>query len=71
MGRNRGNPNWGKVCADIPKQPTSFEEIVQRLKLSEKDYQSSAQLKDWVEANKDVKYVPQDLLKAWGIEVKF
>jgi hypothetical protein len=71
MGRNKGKPNWGKVCRDVPNLPTSFEQIVRQLKLSEKDYQSSTQLKDWVEANKDDKYVPQDLLKAWGLEVKF
>jgi hypothetical protein len=45
--RSKGNPNWGKLSGDIPNSPTSFEEIVQRLKLSEKEYQNSIPLKEW------------------------
>jgi hypothetical protein len=67
--RNKVNSNWGKACGEIPKTPTSFEEMVQRLKLSEKDYRSSAPLKEWAQKHKDSKYVPQDLLEAWGIVV--
>jgi hypothetical protein len=67
--RSKGNPNWGKSCGDIPNTPTSFEEMVRRLKLSEKEYLNSIQLKKWAQRNKDSKYVPQDLLEAWGIEV--
>jgi hypothetical protein len=69
--RNKGNPNWGKPLHEIPNAPTSFDEMVQRLKLSEKEYRSSIPLKEWAEKHKDSKYVPQDLLEAWGIEVKF
>jgi len=68
--RNKGNPNWGKPC-DIRNTPTSFEEMVRRLKLSEKEYRSSIPLKEWAQKHKDSKYVPQDLLEAWGIVVKF
>jgi hypothetical protein len=68
--RNKGNPNWGKSCVDIPHTPTSFEEVVRRLKLSEKEYRSSIPLKEWAQKHKDRKYVPQDLLEAWGIEAK-
>jgi hypothetical protein len=67
--RDKGNQNWGKVGAAIPKTPTSFDEMVRRLNLSEKEYQSSILLKEWVQKNKDSKYVPQRLLEAWGIEV--
>jgi hypothetical protein len=49
--------------------PTSFEETVRRLKLSEKDYRSSVPLKEWAQKHKDSKYVPQDLLEEWGIVV--
>src|SRR3989442_7806836 len=31
-------------------------------------YVNSVQLKDWVRKNKDQKYVPSDLLKAWDFE---
>jgi hypothetical protein len=50
---------------------TSFEEMVKRLKLSEKEYRNSIPLKEWAQKNKDSKYVPQDLLEAWGMESEF
>src|SRR5580700_7196236 len=50
--RNKGNPNWGKSCVDIPHTPTSFEEVVRRLKLSEKEYRSSIPLKEWAQKHK-------------------
>jgi hypothetical protein len=49
---------------------TSFEELVKKLQLTPAEYESSAQLKDWVRKNKDQKYVPSDLLRAWDFEVK-
>ena len=66
--QNKGNQNWGKSCGDIPNTPTSFEEMVRRLNLSEKEYRSSVPLKEWAQKHKDSKYVPQDLLDAWEIE---
>jgi hypothetical protein len=68
--RKKGNPNWGKTNLDIPNMPTSFEEMVRRLKLSEEEYRSSIPLKEWAKKHKDSKYVPQDLLEAWGIVAK-
>jgi hypothetical protein len=44
--------------------------MVRRLKLSEKEYQSSIPLRHWAQKHKNSKYVPQDLLEAWGIEVE-
>jgi hypothetical protein len=49
-------------------QPSSFEKIVRKLHLSPEQYIDSVQLKDWVRKNKDQRYVPSDLLKAWGFE---
>ncbi len=69
--RNKGNPNWGKPLDSIPNTPTSFEEMVRQLKLTEKQFRSSIPLKEWAQKHKDSKYIPQDLLEAWGIEVKF
>jgi hypothetical protein len=63
----KGNPNWGKAGGDIPVTATSFDEMVRRLNLSEKEYRSSVPLREWAQKHKDSKYVPQDLLKAWGI----
>lgn len=47
---------------------TSFEQVVKDLGLSPEQYESSALLKDSVRRNMDEKYVPSDLLKAWGFE---
>ena len=72
MTKKRGNPNWGKPDMDSTRNsgPTSFEEIVRKLRLSPADYKHSIQLKEWVQKNKDQKYVPLDLLRAWDFEVK-
>jgi hypothetical protein len=67
--RTKGNQNFGKAGGDIPKTPTSFEEMVRLLKLSEKDYRSSIPLRKWAQQKKNSKYVPRDLLEEWGIEV--
>jgi len=68
MAKKRGNPNWGKP--DAPVVPTSFEEVVRKLRLSPADYEGSLQLKQWARKNKDQKYIPDDLLKLWDFEVK-
>ena len=72
MTKKRGNPDWGKLDLYTARNngPTSFEEIVKKLCLSPADYQHSTQLKAWVQKNKDQKYVPSDLLRAWDFEVK-
>jgi hypothetical protein len=72
MAKNRGNPNWGRPEAklEVYTGPSSFEEIVKTLRLSPGEYQHSVQLKDWVQKNKDQKYVPSSLLQAWKISVR-
>lgn len=71
MVKRRGNPNWGKPeVAPLNVTPSAFEQIVRRLKLAPHEYVESAALRDWVLKNKDSKYVPQDLLKAWGFGVR-
>jgi len=45
---------------------TSFENVVRELGLSPDQYRDSLPLRQWVQVNKDQKYVPTDLLKAWG-----
>jgi hypothetical protein len=70
MKKKRGNPNWGKPAAQlaVDAQPSSFEQVVRKLRLSPDQYLDSFQLKEWVRKNKDQKYVPLDLLKAWNFE---
>lgn len=48
---------------------SSFEKMVETLGLRPDQYLSSTALKEWVRSNKDDKYVPSDLLKAWGFNV--
>ncbi len=52
-----------------PLSASSFERVVDSLKLSPEQYQSSTELREWVLQNKDHKYVPPDLLKAFGFHV--
>jgi hypothetical protein len=52
-----------------PFSESSFDRVVDSLKLSPEQYQSSPELREWVLRNKDHKYVPQDLLKAFGFQV--
>lgn len=70
--KKRGNPNWGKPIAESfsSTRPTSFEDAAASLGLSPCDYHKSKALHEWVTRNKNSKYVPSDLLKAWGLEVK-
>jgi hypothetical protein len=70
MKKKRGNPNWGKPAAQpaVNAQPSSFEQVVRKLRLSPDQYRGSVQLREWVRKNKDQKYVPSDLLEAWDLE---
>jgi hypothetical protein len=72
MVKKRGNSNWGKPDVNVVAYtgPSSFEEIVKTLRLSPGEYEHSAQLKAWVQKNKDQKYVPSNLLQAWNIVVR-
>ncbi len=70
MSKPRGNPNWGKPQPLQMLGATGFEQAVRALRLSPDQYKDSAGLKDWVCKNKDSKYVPLDLLQAWGLTVK-
>jgi hypothetical protein len=45
---------------------TTFDRVVENLGLRPEDYLASSALKEWVRTNKDEKYVPPDLLEAWG-----
>jgi hypothetical protein len=69
MSKKRTTSNWGKGSfnGDVPSGPSSFEEVVERLRLTPDEYENSNQLKDWVKKNKGQKYVPPNLLKAWGM----
>ena len=66
-----GNPHFTNPAAmEAPVASGScFEKVVENLNLSPSDYLTSSELREWVFRNKDDKYVPSDLLKAFGFEV--
>jgi hypothetical protein len=53
----------------LPVMLTQFELQVERLGLSKTHYVASPELKRWCERNRNRCYVPEWLLKEWGIEV--
>jgi len=71
MAHQRGNSH--STTPRAPAAPafsaSSFEKVVDSLKLSPEQYQSSTELREWVLRNKDHKYVPPELLKAFGFQV--
>jgi hypothetical protein len=52
-----------------PQSESAFEYVVRRLRLSPSDYATSPELKAWVRGNKDQRYVPPELLSAWGFAI--
>jgi hypothetical protein len=72
MAKRRGNPNWGKPATMEAVAPTitEFEQVVQTFHLRPEGYVRSARLREWANRNKNSKYVPETLLKAWGFEVE-
>jgi len=71
MGRRHINRNFTHPEALRPPAvtATSFEQIVKALKLSPQDYRNSFELKNWVFQNKDKRYIPPELLGAFGFQV--
>jgi hypothetical protein len=68
--RKRGNPNWGKPLLPSFALPTEFETQVRRLRLAEGEYVSSGELRRWCDRNRNRIYIPEWLLKEWGMEVE-
>ncbi len=65
--KKRGNPNWGKPLPFPPAVATEFEGVALRLGLTKETYSSSSQLRIWCQHNGNRCYVPEWLLKEWGI----
>jgi len=66
----RGNPNWGRPITFIPALPTEFEMQARQLQLTAEMYMYSRELRMWCERNRNRVYVPEWLLKEWGITVE-
>jgi hypothetical protein len=68
MPRKPGSSTFTKGYARVPVAvPASFYGVVRSLGLTQRDCQKSTALRRWVERNKNTKYVPPELLTAWGI----
>jgi len=68
--RKRGNPNWGQPqSTPLPATPTEFELHTKSLRLTEKQYVRSNELRVWCKQNKNRCYVPEWLLKEWDMLV--
>jgi hypothetical protein len=70
LARKRGNPNWGRPIAPAPVLATEFELRVRQLQLTPEMYVSSSELRAWCQQNRNRIYVPEWLLKRWGIKVE-
>lgn len=51
----------------VPEYQTRFEHVADELNVAPDQYESSPDLKAWVERNKDHRYVPEWLLVRWGL----
>ena len=70
MPRRRGNPNWTSgQLPSTPRLPTAFEIEVQKLGLNDQTWATSNQLERWCELNRNRCYIPEWLLKQWGLSV--
>lgn len=70
MAHRRGNPNWGKAAPNICLPTvTEFEKQVRQLRLNERNFVRSNELRQWCEQNKNRSYIPEWLLKHWKISV--
>jgi hypothetical protein len=67
--RKRGNPNWGRPIPPAPALATEFEKRAKQLHLAPDAYASSRELRLWCELNRNCVYVPEWLLKEWGMPV--
>lgn len=72
MGNNhRKGANWasGRPPEIRAAEATGFDEQVRKLGLNEQSWGASNELKEWCRQNKNRCYIPEQLLKEWGIAV--
>jgi hypothetical protein len=65
---NRDFTNPGAYKRVTPAA-SSFDQVVETLNLSPHQYESSSQLKEWVRRHKNERYVPTEVLSAFGFDV--
>ena len=65
-------PNWAsgeKEVEPSPEQLTHFEQVAEQIGVSPQYYAYSHPLKEWVRKNRYHRYVPEWLLKEWGMQL--
>ena len=68
--KRKGNPNFGKPGLLVPlEQPTRFELEQLRLKLSDEQVPRSKAMREWAKRYRHTYFVPEALLKFWGLDV--
>jgi hypothetical protein len=69
--KRRGNPRWAEnMLKSLLPTISEFERVAARLRLEPDEYVDSQELRAWAEKNKDARFVPEQLLKAWGIPLR-
>jgi len=71
LARKRENANWasGIVVHVRSTMPTEFEKRMRELRLTNDTCAGSDELRRWCTDNRNRCYVPEWLLKTWGISV--
>lgn len=70
--QERKRDNWvmgGGALSGAPAVLTRFERKVKALGLTESEYVKSEALRAWVTKNRNLRYVPEDLLVAYDLTV--
>ena len=68
----RGNPKWGKASAFEPAKPTYFDLELAKLGLTEtpEAWPWSSPLRKFAEKHRRAHYIPESLLRIWGLELE-
>jgi hypothetical protein len=62
------NRTWSQFSQPAPVLPTAFEEQLRELGLTVETCAQSEALRRWCECHKDSHFIPEWLLKQWGIK---
>lgn len=70
----RGNPRWGQVGYNPVRAPhllTQFETLASTVgAVTLEEQRQSIRLQEFARKHRRSRYVPEELLKTWGLEVR-
>lgn len=71
MGKNARNPGWTNGGENKIQESyvTAFEAKAAQLGLQPWEWAESTTLREWALKHRNHRYIPEDLLNAWGIDV--